>query len=54
MAENVKPIIVKDGNLQEFANDNLNLEGLPTSDAGLVSGDLWVDPAADHAIKVVP
>ncbi len=32
----------------------INASGLPTSDAGLNSGDLWVDPAASYVVKRVP
>jgi hypothetical protein len=32
----------------------LNLSGLPTSATGLRSGDVWVDSAASHVLKLVP
>lgn len=32
----------------------LNAASLPTSAAGLASGDLWVDPAASYVVKRVP
>ena len=32
----------------------VNFLGLPTSTAGLVTGDLWIDTAAGNVLKVVP
>jgi len=40
--------------LKVKANGVLNASGLPTSTAGLVSGDLWVDTTSSNVIKRVP
>jgi hypothetical protein len=33
---------------------NINISHLPTSSAGLRSGDLWYDSAASNVVKIVP
>lgn len=38
----------------DFVNSGIRAIGLPTSAAGLSSGDLWVDTAANDVLKRVP
>ena len=55
MTANSRPIVQVGGQLQELQQgDRLNLANLPTSSAGLQSGDLWVDTSGgQYVIKVV-
>lgn len=41
-------------NTLTFAGTTISAANLPTSAAGLASGDLWVDAAADYVVKRVP